>query len=367
MPIMIFSGVHAMPKKYSEQVYKQVRGHGVLFSLHKSYVAGARDWLLRNCELHDNEKNGDFRDTEIMFDSGAFTAWTKGEPSQTAEQLGEMYQKAARWCEKRFKNVWFITLDVMPGRPRPVRDQEGKVIMEAGATKEEVAAAVRQSDINHKILAGMLPGRILPVFHRGESYARLDEVSDMNPDYVCLSPLVRTPEKVRTDWSLRVMQRLRARHAGIQAHGLATTGANIMQTVDWRTVDSTAWIFNAAMGIIFLEYQGRFLRLPVSRFITQRRGQHQHIDSIKHPRLLATVERLCAERGFPLDVMRDDTAAREAVKQNIKYEPHKIDYLPELNDDPGYMARRLFNMQTIAEWSKRPYRPVGVQETLFEL
>jgi hypothetical protein len=78
----------------------------------------------------------------------------------------------------------------------------GRIAPNHGASPEEIAEAIRQSDRNYAELIRALPGRILPVFHRGESPERLNEVQAMSPDYLCLSPIVRILEKRRIAWSL---------------------------------------------------------------------------------------------------------------------------------------------------------------------
>ena len=99
-----------------------------------------------------------------------------------------------------------------------------------------------------------------------------------------------------------------------------------MRVVDWRSVDSTAWIRNAGMGVIFVEHDGRLLRLAVGRRISSNCRAAAHIDLIQDPRLKATVNCVIKERGFDLDRIRD-----------------------------APVARQLFNLQTMAEWSRRPY------------
>ena len=216
MTILFFSGIAAMSKQYTEPAFKLVDGHGVLFSLHPRYQSAAKNWLKRNCEAFDTGN------VSVMFDSGAFTAWKVREPAQTASQLAKVHERVARWCDSRFRECLFISLDVLPGAPN--RDP----------TPEEVASAIKQSDRNHAELTRVLPGRILPVFHRGERLARLNEVQDINPDYVCLSPLVGTEEPLRIRWALRAEAHLKARNPNTTIHGLATTGTDIMRAVDWR-------------------------------------------------------------------------------------------------------------------------------------
>jgi hypothetical protein len=303
MTTVFFSGIAAMSKKYTEPAFKLVAGHGVLFSLHERYLLASEDWLKRH---HDRF---DLSQTEAMFDSGAFTAWQAGDPPLKASELAKIYERAARWCEGKVKAAWFITLDVMPGTPNH------------DASPEEIAEAIRQSDRNHAELTRALPRRILPVFHRGERLARLSEIQDMSPDYVCLSPLKGVGEDIRIEWSSLAAAHIKTRNPQTKLHGLATTGTDIMRAVDWRSVDSSAWILNAGMATIFVEHDGCSLRIPIGRHNWSRR----HFDAIEDERLRARVEQLVDELGFDLDRMRDDAAARQ-----------------------------LFNLQTMAERSRRP-------------
>jgi hypothetical protein len=306
MPILFISGIASMSKKHTAAAFELVDGLGALFSLHPKYLPATKDWFRRH-----HEWEHDLSATEVMFDSGAFSAWQAGEPALKANELAKIYERAARWCDQRFRECWFISLDVLPGAPN------------RSPTQEEATAAVKQSDRNHAELIRILPRRILPVFHRGESPARLNEIQDMSPDYVCLSPLKGTPEDNRIEWSSRVAAHLKARNPATQLHGLATTGERIMRAIDWRSVDSSAWIFNAGIGVIFVEHDNRLLRIPIGR----HNGSRRHFDAIQHERLRARVEQLVAERGFDLAAMRDDPAARQ-----------------------------LFNLWTVAERSRRPYK-----------
>jgi hypothetical protein len=67
----------------------------------------------------------DTRNVSVLFDSGAFTFWNAGEPPQRASDLARICERAARWCDPRFREVWFITLDVMAGRAGPRSDIGG--------------------------------------------------------------------------------------------------------------------------------------------------------------------------------------------------------------------------------------------------
>jgi hypothetical protein len=299
MPILFFGGIASMSKKHTGAAFKLVDGLGVLFSLHPQYQSATKDWFRRH-----HQWEYDLSQTEVMSDSGAFTAWNAGEPPLKALGLARLCERMARWCEGKFKATWFINLDVMPGRD---------------ASPEEIAEAIRQSDRNYAELIRALPGRILPVFHRGESPERLNEVQDMSPGYLCLSPIVRILEKRRIGWSFNVAAHLKDRNPKIQLHGLATTGNEIMRAVNWRSVDSTTWIKNAGRwGMIFVEHDDGIQRIPIGQ--RKSRNHFDHQDA----RLRARVVQLAAELGLGLDELRDDPA-----------------------------ARHLFNL---AEWSKRGHK-----------
>jgi hypothetical protein len=306
--LFYFSGIQSVSHRYTDEALKQIDGHGLCFSLHGNYHRGARDWLMRICDLYDT------RNMSVLFDSGAFTAWTKGEPPPKASELARSYEYAARLCDPRFREVWFVNLDHMPGVPG--RDP----------THEETAFANRQSDRNYAELIRALPERILPVLHRCEDPERWNEVQDMSPNYVCLSPLVGTEEDIRIEWSLIAAAHLKARNPATQLHGLATTGDRIMRAVDWRSVDSTAWIVKAKNGDILVEHDDHLLCIPI-----RRRDGSDHFDH-RDERLRAWIVQLVKERGLDLDAMRDD--------------PY---------------ARQLFNLWTLAEWSKRPSDPIPRQ------
>jgi hypothetical protein len=77
-----------------------------------------------------------------------------------------------------------------------------------------------------------------------------------------------------------------------RSHGVLRCGRSAaIRSCGWSigSVDSTAWIRNAGMGVIFVEHDGRLLRLAVGRRISSNCRAAAHIDLIQDPRLKATV------------------------------------------------------------------------------
>jgi hypothetical protein len=61
-------------------------------------------------------------------------------------------------------------------------------------------------------------------------------------------------------------------------HGLATTGGEMMELIDWRSVDSTTWMLQAAMGKIRIDWEGQLIDLPISEGSSARYKLGKHWD-----------------------------------------------------------------------------------------
>jgi hypothetical protein len=298
--ILFFSGYPGMPYDVHQRLYSKVPGR--LLSMHAKYVEPSRRWLWRSQDF-------DTSDMEVMIDSGAFTAWTQGEPAIEVRPLLDLYRWVDRLTGNRFKVVWFISLDVIPGVPgrKP--------------TDGEIKDAVRRSDANHKVLQAEFGNRVIPVFHQGEHPDRLLEVMEINPTYIGISPQNQKFEELRWRWARNVHDQLRSK---IMTHGLATTGGTMMELIEWRSVDSTTWVLQAAMGKIRFEWEGQLIDLGISEGSSARYKLGAHFDTLVDDRKLKLIDEICDK----LDITSDMLRARDSY-------------------------RYLFNAYTMTEWSKR--------------
>src|SRR5690606_11430218 len=103
---------------------------------------------------------------KIMLDSGAFSAWTRGEILKLDD-----YITFIKRYEGRLNS--YINLDVIPGTRGTV------------PTVKEVEYAAAASLDNYKsmVAAGLRP---IPVFHYGENLRWLDRLLEAGADYICL-------------------------------------------------------------------------------------------------------------------------------------------------------------------------------------
>jgi hypothetical protein len=306
MSVLFFSGSPAMDDGMHHRLYSNVEGR--LLSMHRTSLTESTRWLERAHEF-------DTSNMEVMLDSGAFSAWTKGEPPIDVRWLLDQYRRFDRLTGDRFKLVWYLNLDVIPGA-------YGRT-----PTDDEVRDCIRRSDANHKVLQAEFGIRVIPVFHQHESLERLREVQEINPFYNGISPQNGCREEHRWRWAREVHLLLKdaIETRGLKTHGLATTGSMMLEAIDWRSVDSTSWVWAAANGRIIIEWEGQRRTLPISaKSPARHKFGAAHWDIVADDRVLKMVDKICAELDIKSDMLR-----------------------------AHYSYRALFNAHVMIGWSKR--------------
>jgi hypothetical protein len=205
-------------------------------------------------------------------------------------------------------SVW----DVIPGAP-------GRA-----PTHDEIVDAVARSDLNHAVLKDELGDRVIPVFHQFESAERLEEVQTINPSYICVSPQNGIPETLRCRWARDVHARLKT---DMWTHGLATTGSTMMDSVAWRSVDSTTWVIHAKNGKVMIEREGQLKTYAVDddRVVKShrrglRRARHHPRHAARSRHLSLFVQRPCDDR-----MVEATACARSArLKSRPTYGRHAV-------------------------------------------
>lgn len=195
----------------------------------------------------------------ILLDSGAFTAWNKGEVT-TVDDVRRKYSAFINKAGDLFDEIWGINLDVIPG-------EKGR-----DPTPDELKRAVEVSDINFEILVKEFGDIILPVYHQGEAIERLAECVaqvDGKSNYICVSPRNDLAEGLRVNWSRDAHAELKRKWPHIMTHGLATTGNRMVRTVPWYSGDSAAWVQHGGYGMIdiFHDEDHSFGRKPEPHYM----------------------------------------------------------------------------------------------------
>lgn len=259
-----------------------------LCSCHASYIREAEYWS----DLIAHSSNAESK--ELLFDSGAFTSWSKGHMVDLKELI-ETYRKLVNKYGSSVKNVWLINLDVIPGSP-------GRT-----ALKDEIDEAIKQSDINFRELTREFGSIVLPVFHQNEDEARLKEVADM-ADYICVSPRNDVVEKYRVEWAQYVHSLI----PGKKTHGLATTGEQMMLRVPWYSVDSATWLYIGAMGNVAYLCGSKLNTIAISNESPARYDMYCHYETSSNLVKEAVRER-ASEHGITVDELKRDHMARKLM------------------------------------------------------
>lgn len=221
--------------------------------------------------------------SDLILDSGAFTAWSKGK-AVLLRNLISFYSKV---LDKygHLVDFHFISLDVIPGSKNVT------------PTVVQLDEAVAQSIDNYFEMKEKFGDRILPVFHQGE-HPRFLEMYKGCTNYICISPRNDLQELERVAWCQQMQD------PAIKIHGLATTGNLMMNKVQWYSVDSATWAMTAAYGgIFYLTEEGWFKVIGVS----QKSGKKNQLTDIHYNNLPPPQkERLLAQlnaKGFCPDKM----------------------------------------------------------------
>jgi len=288
-----------------------------LLSMHKAFKGNTRVW----CEVSHHPKSAM---QEVMLDSGAFTAFTKGHKVELNE-LVAAYDDTSRKLNKRIKHIWFINLDVIPGA-------YGRIAAEA-----EVKEALDRSDDNYRLLSKRYGReRVLPVFHQTESQARLRAIVGMAP-FIAMGFRQDFAEEHRISCAEEALSYAHAQ--GAKVHGLATTGYKMLSRAPFDTVDSASWLYAAAMGkIIYTGERGDMEVVAVSSISPLQREPRAHFVSLTE-----------AERALILSRVEAAGATLEQVQNDLSY-------------------RILVNAYSMREWLKSYSRPlVAPPQGLFSL
>jgi hypothetical protein len=175
------------------------------------------------------------QEVEMMLDSGAFAAWSKGNDVSIDDYI-EYIQDHLDVIET------YINLDVIPGRL-------GKT-----TTPNDIEEAASKSWDNLKYMEdrGLSP---MPVFHFGERLYWLERMLGEGYDYIGLGGLARGkgPE-VRQNWLDKIFTKLTTSdgHPIIKTHGFGLTAVSLLFRYPWYSCDSTSWMLEPAYGGIFV-------------------------------------------------------------------------------------------------------------------
>lgn len=257
----------------------------------------------------------------LMLDSGAYSAWIKGEVLSLDHYISYI-KKYKEYIDR------YVVLDVIPGRPGVTPSQE----------EGDIGARATYANFQKMRDAGLDP---IPVFHQGERWEWLERYLDEGCTCMGIASDKMIDAKTRRSrlaWMDLLFTRLTDEHGIpiIDTHGFAITSIPLLYRYPWTTVDSTTWSLIGSYGFILCPvYVGGkpdYSRLPVTVHMSSRSAlervtsRHGRINSKQFagdgksfdffgPRVQEHirhfVEQECGERLG--DMRYDDNARRRVV------------------------------------------------------
>lgn len=160
----------------------------------------------------------------LIVDSGAFTAWSKGE-SIDLQAYGEFCLELLEKVKNKIRHVYIINLDVIPGE------------MGKNPTADQMNASVEKGFENLEKLEsmGLKP---IHIFHQFEDFKWLDLLAKKQ-SYIGISPSNACSVKERHNWLRHVFYRLKDDMR--RTHGFGVTAKTLMADFPWYSVDSSSW------------------------------------------------------------------------------------------------------------------------------
>ena len=196
---------------------------------------------------------------KLFVDSGAFSAYTKGKEIDLDNYI------AYRNEYGKYFNV-MVQVDYIPGKSNVVQDRQ--VYLDAPRISWENFLHMRER------LDKSLWDRFIPVFHEGEDFKWLENMltyrdADGNPlAYIGISPHTETTTDRRLVFCKEVFRRIKRLNPQVKTHGFGMTALNILQYIDFTSVDSTTWLKGAIYGTILVHRHNKLAAMNVGERTT---------------------------------------------------------------------------------------------------
>lgn len=214
---LYFAGLHIG----WHEVWRHETPSRILLSFHYHTDLAKTLAHCKNTGCHEN--------IDLILDSGAFSAWSKG-----AFINKEKYLRCAENIRDnfRFRSFYAVNLDVIPGKKgTKITRQQSEESMLAGWENYKWFKA-RGLDTIH-------------VYHQGEDENFLLNTIIKECGYIGVSPSNDSSSPQKMMWCERTFHLL-PEH--IKTHGFAVTSPSLIKRFPWYSVDSASWCISAGMG-----------------------------------------------------------------------------------------------------------------------
>ncbi len=260
--------------------------------------------------------------SDIMVDSGAFSAHTRGASLNVEDYINYINGLGDGIS-------YAIQVDHIPGKFGQPRNAQ------------QVIEAPKKTWDNYLFMRDKVnnPDSILPVFHQDEDFKWLKNmldyknVNNKSLKYICISSSKDKHAALREDWYYKVFNIIqRSSNPDIKIHSLGTSSLTHMQKYPFYSSDATSWIQVAARGYI---YTDKGMMLVSDQTIQSSNGENNaFMDPIKRKYL----EEYVPQFGISCDDIKLSSEARQSF--NLLF------YL-KWSQEYEYMGPKVFNLRSL--------------------
>ena len=257
------------------------------YLLSLAYLSWPKGWAQVEKMLAAGEVN-------LMLDSGAFTAWTKGK-ELSLSHLVDVYRQVIDQV------THVVALDRLPGRCGELPNAQGFV--DAGEFSYQ--------NYMRMLEAGLPLSKLVPTFHHGEPLEFLDRLIETGAPLVALSSRKDLDQDSRVAWFHRCSEiAMVDGKARAHFHAFGLSIGPILEVFPWFSCDCTSYIRLGVFGRIMFENAKGQLRYPYisnEGAALQRFGSHLDCLSKRDQKY---VREYIEARGFELEDIRKSAAIR---------------------------------------------------------
>jgi hypothetical protein len=245
----------------------------------------------------------------ILIDSGAFSAWNKGD---TVDFDGYIQYCKEALADPRLKNkkIRVVNLDVIPGEKGKTKKLTSSNTLESKKIIDD-AAKEGYKNLMYFKSKGIIP---IHVFHQGENFDHLVQMIEQT-DYIGISPANDLHMSQKQLWIDRVFSFIEQKNLKVDTHGFAVWSPSIILTYPWTSCDAATWRLVAGYGGVYLPVGGfsnpDFSQQPMVFAISERRVRFDWIPFSEK------IKQMLKNDGYEIKELQDSWEKRCEV--NIRY------------------------------------------------
>lgn len=256
---------------------------------------------------------------KLFIDSGAFTAWTKGNMIDVDEYINWINSRSD--CIHLYGQIDFIPGDIVKG-----------------ATNEQVKEAAQKTWENYLYMRPKMknPDGLLYTFHVGEPYEYLKQALEWEDEsgkpiyYIALGGMVGKPMPVKESFLDSCFEIIKnSSNPNVKIHAFGMTSFSLLKKYPITSADSTSWIMTGANGSIMTDCG----IIQVSDNKSNLPNHYSHLDK-QHIEIFNTKIK---DFGYSLKELAVDYKKRELLNIEYMYKKSK-----ELQYKPKQKTYKLF-------------------------